>query len=114
MVVLAEHKVDDGHAQAKVVEDSKELHGDLDKSNVGDAQVIRQQKVYIIKVPKFAGEDIWAKIQDAQTQLDRLTQERDTINIRKHKQKVINIFFNVCTLENATFYCIACWHASYN
>jgi hypothetical protein len=102
--VMAEHKVDDEHAhdeEAVVVENSNELHGDLDRNNMGDAQVIRQQKIYIIKVPRFSGEDLWAKIQDAHAHLDKLTQERDAINIRKQKQKVINIFCNVCILEKS-------------
>jgi hypothetical protein len=103
--VVAEHKVDDKHAhdeEAMVVENSNELHGDLDRNSMGDVQVIRQQKMYIIKVPRFSGEDLWAKIQDAHAHLDKLTQERDAINIRKQKQKVINIFCNVCILEKAT------------
>jgi hypothetical protein len=103
--VVAEYKVDDKHAhdeEAMVVENSNELHGDLDRNSMGDVQVIRQQKIYIIKVPRFSGEDLWAKIQDAHAHLDKLTQERDAINIHKQKQKVINIFCNVCILEKAT------------
>ncbi|KAK3133701.1 hypothetical protein QOZ80_6AG0539890 [Eleusine coracana subsp. coracana] len=90
---LEERQVNDEHApgkEAKVVDDSRELHGDLDNKNtMGDAQVIRQQKVYIIKVPRFAGEDLWAKTQEAHVRLDQLTQERDAINIRKQKQKSV-------------------------
>jgi hypothetical protein len=56
-------------------------------------QVIgQQQKIYIIKVPKFAGDDLWNKIQAAQAHLDHLTQERDAINRRRQKQKVIITF----------------------
>ncbi|XP_062200102.1 uncharacterized protein LOC133902505 isoform X2 [Phragmites australis] len=89
---MEEHKDDDKHAcheETKIVEDSIELHGDLDNNNTGDAQVIGQQKVYIIKVPRFAGEDLWAKTQNAYAHLDQLTQERDAINIRKQKQKAV-------------------------
>ncbi|XP_062194370.1 uncharacterized protein LOC133897597 [Phragmites australis] len=91
-VVPAEHKDGDKHAcdeETKIVKDTNELHGDLDKNNTGDAQVISQQKIYIIKVPRFAGEDLWAKIQDAHVHLDQMTQERDAINIRKQKQKAV-------------------------
>lgn len=64
---------------------SGEWHGD-------HAQVIGPQKIYIIKVPKFAGDDLWNKIQAAQAHLDQLTQERDAINRRRQKQKVIITF----------------------
>jgi len=45
----------------------------------------------MIKIPRFAGEDIWAKMQAAQARLDQLTQERDAINALKQEQKVISI-----------------------
>ena len=78
-VVTAEQK-DNGHHA------SGEWHGD-------NVQVIgQQQKIYIIKVPKFAGDDLWNKIQAAQAHLDHLTQERDAINRRRQKQKVIITF----------------------
>ncbi|KAL5664601.1 hypothetical protein ACJX0J_024709, partial [Zea mays] len=73
-IVTAEQK-DNGHRA------SGEWHGD-------NVQVIgQQQKIYIIKVPKFAGDDLWNKIQAAQAHLDHLTQERDAINRRRQKQK---------------------------
>ncbi|KAL5647621.1 hypothetical protein ACJX0J_041976, partial [Zea mays] len=73
-VVTAELE-DNGHRA------SGEWHGD-------NVQVIgQQQKIYIIKVPKFAGDDLWNKIQAAQAHLDHLTQERDAINRRRQKQK---------------------------
>lgn len=56
------------------------------------AQIIGPQKIFIIKVPKFAGDDLWNKIQAAQAHLDQLTQERDAINRRRQKQKVIITF----------------------
>ncbi|ONM22644.1 Proton pump-interactor 1 [Zea mays] len=75
-VVTAEQK-DNGHRA------SGEWHGD-------NVQVIgQQQKIYIIKVPKFAGDDLWNKIQAAQAHLDHLTQERDAINRRRQKQKAV-------------------------
>jgi hypothetical protein len=78
-VVTAELE-DNGHRA------SGEWHGD-------NVQVIgQQQKIYIIKVPKFAGDDLWNKIQAAQAHLDHLTQERDAINRRRQKQKVIITF----------------------
>ncbi|KAL5647462.1 hypothetical protein ACJX0J_041817, partial [Zea mays] len=62
---------------------SGEWHGD-------NVQVIgQQQKIYIIKVPKFVGDDLWNKIHAAQAHLDHLTQERDTINRRRQKQKAV-------------------------
>ena len=64
---------------------SGEWHGD-------HTQVIGPQRIYIIKVPKFAGDDLWDKIQAAQAHLDHLTQERDAINRRRQKQKVIITF----------------------
>nr|CAB3457444.1 unnamed protein product [Digitaria exilis] len=57
--------------------------------HVVHAEVIGPQKVYMIKIPRFAGEDLWAKTQAAQAHLDQLTQERDAINRRKQKQKAI-------------------------
>ncbi|CAL5082125.1 unnamed protein product [Urochloa decumbens] len=71
----AELKDDGEHAPA-------ELHGD-------NAEVVGPQKVYMIKIPRFAGEDIWAKTQAAQAHLDRLTQERDAINRRKQEQRAV-------------------------
>lgn len=62
------------------------------KDNGDHAQVFGPQKIYIIKVPKFAGDDLWNKIQSAQAHLDQLTQERDAINRRRQKQKVIITF----------------------
>ncbi|CAL5063647.1 unnamed protein product [Urochloa decumbens] len=59
-----------------------ELHGD-------HAEIVGPQKFYMIKVPRFAGEDIWAKTQAAQAHLDRLTQERDAINRRKQEQRAV-------------------------
>ncbi|CAN6211130.1 unnamed protein product [Urochloa humidicola] len=59
-----------------------EPHGD-------HAEVLGPQKVYMIRVPRFAGEDIWAKTQAAQAHLDQLTQERDAINRRKQNQKAV-------------------------
>lgn len=73
--VPAEQKDDNEHA-------SGELPGD-------HAVVVGQQKFFIIKIPKFAGNDVFTKIQAAQAQLDRLTQERDAINRRKQKQKAV-------------------------
>lgn len=88
-VVTAEQK-DNGHRA------SGEWHGD-------NVQVIgQQQKIYIIKVPKFAGDDLWNKIQAAQAHLDHLTQERDAINRRRQKQKVI-ITFQMYFFLNQTF-----------
>ncbi|KAK8460065.1 hypothetical protein SEVIR_2G267800v4 [Setaria viridis] len=70
-VVPAEHKDDHEHAAGN------------------HAEVIGPQKVYMIKIPRFAGEDLWAKTQAAQAHLDQLTQERDAINRRKQKQKAV-------------------------
>ncbi|KAG2635883.1 uncharacterized protein LOC120661102 [Panicum virgatum] len=58
------------------------LHGD-------HAQFIGPQWVYMMKIPRFASEDIWAKLQAAQAHLDRLTQERDAINCLKQNQKAV-------------------------
>ncbi|KAJ1290221.1 hypothetical protein BS78_02G226500 [Paspalum vaginatum] len=71
----AEQKDADEHA-------SGELHGNR-------AQIIGQQKMHIIKIPRFAGEDIWAKMEAAQAHLDQLTQQRDAINHRRQKQKAV-------------------------
>ncbi|CAN6218193.1 unnamed protein product [Urochloa humidicola] len=57
-----------------------ELHGD-------HTEVVGP--VYIIKVPRFTGEDLWAKTQAAQAHLDQLTQKRDAINRRKQEQKAV-------------------------
>ncbi|CAN6174825.1 unnamed protein product [Urochloa humidicola] len=57
-----------------------ELHGD-------HAEVVGP--VYMIKVPRFAGEDLWAKTLAAQAHLDQLTQKRDAINRRKQEQKAV-------------------------
>jgi len=73
---LVTEQKDNGHHA------SGEWHGD-------HAQVIGPQRVYIIKVPKFAGDDLWNKIQAAQAHLDQLTQERDAINRRRQKQKAV-------------------------
>ncbi|XP_066397483.1 uncharacterized protein [Miscanthus floridulus] len=73
---LVTEQKDNGHHA------SGEWHGD-------HAQVIGPQKIYIIKVPKFAGDDLWNKIQAAQAHLDQLTQERDAINRRRQKQKAV-------------------------
>ncbi|PWZ38885.1 Diacylglycerol O-acyltransferase 2D [Zea mays] len=62
---------------------SGEWHGD-------NVQVIgQQQKIYIIKVPKFVGDDLWNKIHATQAHLDHLTQERDAINRHRQKQKAV-------------------------
>ncbi|RLN33125.1 uncharacterized protein C2845_PM03G01730 [Panicum miliaceum] len=73
--VPAEDKDNDQHAPGGV-------HGD-------HAEVIGPQKVHMIKIPRFAGEDIWAKMQAAQAHLDQLTQKRDAINRRKQEQKAV-------------------------
>ncbi|KAG2644318.1 hypothetical protein PVAP13_2KG411495 [Panicum virgatum] len=73
--VPAEDKNNDQHAPGG-------LHGD-------HAEVIGPQWVYMIKIPRFAGEDIWAKMQAAQARLDQLTQERDAINALKQEQKAL-------------------------
>ncbi|CAM0952076.1 unnamed protein product [Alopecurus aequalis] len=66
-VVPVEHKNDDKHAEKgkeKIGENSSESPIDLAKSHKGD-------------------------IQEAKVHLDRLTQERDALNVRKKKQKAI-------------------------
>lgn len=91
-IVPEEHKNDDEHAnndEEKIVKDFTDAPVDLNKSDKGDIHTIRPPKCFMIKVPKFAGDDVWERIQDAQVHLDRLTQERDAINVRKKKQKAI-------------------------
>lgn len=88
-VVPVEHKNDDEHAhkgKEEIAEDSSESPVDLE-SDKGNIQLMRPHKFFIVKVPKLAGDDVWARVQDAQVHLDRLTQERDAINARKKKQK---------------------------
>uniref|UniRef100_A0A453L5K6 Proton pump-interactor 1 n=1 Tax=Aegilops tauschii subsp. strangulata TaxID=200361 RepID=A0A453L5K6_AEGTS len=92
-VVPVEHENDDEHAhkgKEKIAEDSSEspVEQPVDlESDKGNIQLMRPHKFFIVKVPKLAGDDVWAKVQDAQVHLDRLTQERDAINARKKKQK---------------------------
>ncbi|WVZ65414.1 hypothetical protein U9M48_014779 [Paspalum notatum var. saurae] len=74
-VVPAEQKDVDERA-------SGELHGD-------HAQIIGQQRMYIIRIPRFASEDTWAKMEAAQAHLDQLTQKRDAINHLRQKQKAV-------------------------
>lgn len=92
-VVPVEHNNDDKNAQKgkeKVAEDSSESPTDPDKSHKADIKFIGPQNLsYIVKVPRLAGEDVWARVQDAQEHLDRLTQERDALNVRKRKQKAV-------------------------
>ncbi|KAF7066244.1 hypothetical protein CFC21_072262 [Triticum aestivum] len=92
-VVPVEHENDDEHehkGKEKIAEDSSEspVEQPVDlESDKGNIQLMRPHKFFIVKVPKLAGDDVWAKVQDAQVHLDRLTQERDAINARKKKQK---------------------------
>uniref|UniRef100_A0A453L4X9 Proton pump-interactor 1 n=1 Tax=Aegilops tauschii subsp. strangulata TaxID=200361 RepID=A0A453L4X9_AEGTS len=96
-VVPVEHENDDEHAhkgKEKIAEDSSEspVEQPVDlESDKGNIQLMRPHKFFIVKVPKLAGDDVWAKVQDAQVHLDRLTQERDAINARKKKQKVTGL-----------------------
>ncbi|VAI33907.1 unnamed protein product [Triticum turgidum subsp. durum] len=91
--VPVEHENDDEHehkGKEKIAEDSSEspVEQPVDlESDKGNIQLMRPHKFFIVKVPKLAGDDVWAKVQDAQVHLDRLTQERDAINARKKKQK---------------------------
>lgn len=92
-VVPVEHENDDEHAhkgKEEIAEDSSESPVDLE-SDKGNIQLMRPHKFFIVKVPKLAGDDVWARVQDAQVHLDRLTQERDAINARKKKQKVTGL-----------------------
>ncbi|KAL6656257.1 hypothetical protein ACP70R_007083 [Stipagrostis hirtigluma subsp. patula] len=91
-VVPEEHNAGDDQAcgeEPKTVDGSSELHVNSENGNMGDAHVIMQDRFYIIKIPKFAGEDLWAKAQEAEARLDQLTRERDAINIRKQKQRAV-------------------------
>lgn len=90
-VVPVEHNIDDEHAhngKEKIAEDSSESPVDLDQSDKGNIQIMRPQRYFIVRVPKLAGDELWDRVQDAQAHLDRLTQERDAVNVRKKKQKV--------------------------
>jgi hypothetical protein len=95
VVVPVEHKNDDKNAQKgkeKIAEDSTDSPMDLDKSHKGDIKFIGPPNLFhIVKVPRFAGDDVWARVQEAQVHLDRLTQERDALNVRRKNQKVIGI-----------------------
>ncbi|KAL6844749.1 hypothetical protein ACP4OV_025408 [Aristida adscensionis] len=78
--------------EMRTPEESSELHVDLDNGNVGKPQIFRKklkQPLHIIKIPKFAGEDLWAKAQEAELRMDQLTRERDAINLRKQKQRAV-------------------------
>ncbi|VAI19106.1 unnamed protein product [Triticum turgidum subsp. durum] len=92
-VVPVEHENDDEHAhkgKEKIAEDSSESPVEQPvelESDKGNIQLMKPHKFFIVKVPKLAGDDVWARVQDAQVHLDRLTQERDAINARKKKQK---------------------------
>ncbi|EMS56954.1 hypothetical protein TRIUR3_15970 [Triticum urartu] len=91
--VPVEHENDDEHAhkgKEKIAEDSSESPVEQPvelESDKGNIQLMKPHKFFIVKVPKLAGDDVWARVQDAQVHLDRLTQERDAINARKKKQK---------------------------
>ncbi|KAM0861796.1 hypothetical protein ACQ4PT_045650 [Festuca glaucescens] len=91
--VPVEHKNDDKNAQKgkeKIAEDSTDSPMDLDKSHKGDIKFIGPPNLFhIVKVPRFAGDDVWARVQEAQVHLDRLTQERDALNVRRKNQKAI-------------------------
>ena len=94
-VLPVEHKNDDEHAQKgkeKIAENSSESPMDPDKSHKGAIQVIRPHNlVHIVRVPRLASDDVWARVQEALVHLDRLTQERDALNVRKKKQKVTSL-----------------------
>ncbi|KAK1632000.1 hypothetical protein QYE76_006315 [Lolium multiflorum] len=93
VVVPVEHKNDDKNAQKgkeKIAEDSTDSPMDLDKSHKGYIKFIGPPNLFhIVKVPRFAGDDVWARVQEAQVHLDRLTQERDALNVRRKNQKAI-------------------------
>ncbi|KAM0869750.1 hypothetical protein ACQ4PT_040479 [Festuca glaucescens] len=93
VVVPVEHKNDDKNAQKgkeKISEDSTESPIDLDKSHKGDIKFIGPPNLFhIVKVPRFAGDDVWARVQEAQVHLDRLTQERDALNVCRKNQKAV-------------------------
>ncbi|KAL5658579.1 hypothetical protein ACJX0J_031742, partial [Zea mays] len=77
------------NVEAQVTEQKGNAHHASGEWHGDHTQVIGPQRIYIIKVPKFAGDDLWDKIQAAQAHLDQLTQERDAINRRRQKQKAI-------------------------
>jgi hypothetical protein len=65
------------------------------KDNDKNAQKGKEKTVpnvfHIVRVPRLAGDDVWARVQEAQGHLDRLTQERDALNVRRKKQKVTGL-----------------------
>ncbi|XP_044949825.1 uncharacterized protein LOC123399478 [Hordeum vulgare subsp. vulgare] len=88
-IIPVEDQNDDEHAhkgEEKIADNSSESAVDIE-SDKGNIQLMRPHKFFIVKVPKLAGDDVWARVQDAQAHLDRLTQERDAINVRKKKQR---------------------------
>uniref|UniRef100_A0ACD5YGK3 Uncharacterized protein n=1 Tax=Avena sativa TaxID=4498 RepID=A0ACD5YGK3_AVESA len=92
-VVPAEHKNDEKNAERgkeNIAENSSESPMDLDRSHKGDITFTGQPNLsFIVKVPRLAGDDVWERVQEAQAHLDRLTQERDALNVRKREQKAV-------------------------
>jgi len=92
-VVPVEHKNDEKNAERgkeNIAENSSESPMDLDRSHKGDITFTGQPNLsFIVKVPRLAGDDVWERVQEAQAHLDRLTQERDALNVRKRKQKAV-------------------------
>ncbi|KAL5218048.1 hypothetical protein ABZP36_018732 [Zizania latifolia] len=61
----------------------------MDNEGKGNLQLIKPHSIFLMKVPRFVSEALWAKIQDAQTRLDELTQKRDAINVLRQKKKAL-------------------------
>ncbi|XP_072991030.1 uncharacterized protein [Typha latifolia] len=80
------------HQEAEAIDDVHAISGypnasNLDEDMVG-AQFWRRQPCYIIKVPRFSNDDLWASIQYAQLQLDEKTQSRDSLQVAIQKEQV--------------------------
>nr|XP_010927298.1 golgin subfamily A member 6-like protein 22 [Elaeis guineensis] len=52
-----------------------------------DTQVVKWQPCYIIRVPRFTDDELWAQIKHAQLELEEKTRSRDSIGVAVHKKK---------------------------
>uniref|UniRef100_A0A0D9X9P6 Uncharacterized protein n=1 Tax=Leersia perrieri TaxID=77586 RepID=A0A0D9X9P6_9ORYZ len=94
-IVDITHKQNDDeenmHINTDITGDHNESQLEINTNiaNKGGLQFVIPHSVYLMKVPLFMGESLWAKIQDAQICLDELTQKRDAINVPMQKKKVL-------------------------
>ncbi|XP_073004977.1 uncharacterized protein [Typha latifolia] len=84
-IMNTEVKVADGVQTTPEEPSSLSLDGDK-----VDKQLLKRKFCYIIRVPKFTDDEIWAKIQHAQLEVDEKTKKRDSVHVAIQKQKVVS------------------------